>query len=396
MNGPLEGIKVLDLTRHAPGPYCTMILGDLGADILKVEGSTSDLVAPEFPAPNSPYESLSRNKKSIVLNLRKNEAREIFYKLAAGTDVVVEGFRPGTVRRLGVDYDTLRGVNERIVYCSITGYGQDGPNRDLVGHDLNYLAQGGFLGILKNPSSFPGNVVGDLTSGGMQAVIGILAALLARQTTGKGQYVDIAMADGVVSLIGLYIGKYLETGHMPEEGTRATVGGTHYYNVYETRDGKFISIAAGEARFFAALCTALGCEQFIPYQMDPKKAPEIREFFARAFLTRTRDEWFAILSKNDTAVGKVYAIDELVSDPHVLHRRMIVEIDDPVHGKVRQVGIPIKLSQTPGKIRHLGSRPGEDTAQVLAALGYSEEAVQELANQGAITVVSADGRKEKR
>jgi len=386
--GPLEGIKVLDLTRHAPGPYCTMILGDLGADILKVEGSTSDLVAPEFPAPNSPYEPLSRNKRSIILNLRKDEARKIFYKLAAETDVVVEGFRPGTVLRLGVDYDTLRGVNERIVYCSITGYGQDGPNRDLVGHDLNYLAQGGFLGILKNPTSFPGNVVGDLTSGGMQAVIGILAALVARQITGKGQYVDIAMADGVVSLIGLYIGKYLETGRMPEEETRATVGGTHYYNVYETRDGKFISIAAGEARFFAALCKALGCEEFVPYQMDPKKVREIREYFTGAFLTRTRDEWFDILSKSDTAVGKVHAIDELVSDPHVLHRRMIVEIDDPVYGKVQQVGIPIKLSETPGEIRHLGSRPGADTAQVLAALGYSEKAIQELSNRGVITMAS--------
>jgi crotonobetainyl-CoA:carnitine CoA-transferase CaiB-like acyl-CoA transferase len=371
-----------------------MILGDLGADILKVEGSTSDLVAPEFPAPNSPYEPLSRNKRSIILNLRKDEAREIFYKLAAETDVVVEGFRPGTVHRLGVDYETLRRINERIVYCSITGYGQDGPNRDLVGHDLNYLAQGGFLGILKNPTSFPGNVVGDLTSGGMQAVIGILAALVARQITGKGQYVDIAMADGVVSLIGLYIGKYLETGRMPQEETRATVGGTHYYNVYETRDGKFISIAAGEARFFAALCKALRCEEFVPYQMDPKKVPEIREYFTRAFLTRTRDEWFAILSKADTAVGKVYSLDELVSDAHVLHRQMIIDIDDPVKGKVRQVGIPIKLSETQGEVRNLGSRPGEDTAQVLAALGYGEEAIHELTNKGVITMSSAGGRRD--
>jgi crotonobetainyl-CoA:carnitine CoA-transferase CaiB-like acyl-CoA transferase len=396
MGGALEGIKVLDLTRHAPGPYCTMILGDLGADILRVEGSVSDLVAPEFPPPNSPYEPLARNKRSIILNLKAEVGKEILYRLAKQADVVVEGFRPGVVKRLGVDYDTLKRINERIVYCSITGYGQDGPYRDMVGHDLNYLAQGGLLGILKDPAYFPGNIAGDLVSGGMQGVIGILSALVARQTTGKGQYVDISMGDGVVALIALYIAKYLETGAMPPEETRATVGGTHYYNVYRTRDGKFISVAAGETRFFATLCTVLGCEQFAPYQFDDKKAPEIKDYFTRTFLTKTRDEWFDILSKNDTAVGKVLAPDELVSDPHVLHRQMIVEIDDPMYGKVRQAGIPVKLSETPGKIRNLGSRPGEDTAQVLASLGYSEAAIQELSDTGIVGIAPARGQKSGR
>lgn len=386
MAGPLKNIKILDLTRHAPGPYCTMILGDLGADILKVEGAVSDLVAPEFPAPNSPDEPLRRNKKSMILNLKKDEGREIFYKLAAEADVIVEGFRPGVVHRLGVDYDTVKGFNEGIIYCSITGYGQDGPYRDLVGHDLNYLAHGGLLGILKSPFLIPGNIVGDLVSGGMQAVIGILAALLSRQTTGKGQYIDIAMTDGIVSLITLYIAKYLEMGRMPDEETRVSIGGTHYYNVYETKDGKFISIASSEARFFANLCNTLGCEQYIPYQFDSKKVPEIKEHFTKIFLTKTRDEWFDILSRNETAVAKVNTIDELVSDPHILNRGMIVEVDSPVHGKVRQVGIPIKLSATPGKIRHLGSRPGEDTAHVLASLGYSEQAIQELSDKGVITM----------
>ncbi len=392
MAGPLEGIKVLDLTRHAPGPYCTMILGDLGSDILKVEGAASDLVAPEFPAPNSRYEPLGRNKRSIILNLKKDEGREIFYKLAADADVVVEGFRPGAVARLGVDYNTLRGLNERIVYCSITGYGQDGPYRDLVGHDLNYLAHGGLLGILKHPSHIPGNIAGDLVSGGMQAVIGILAALVSRQTSGKGQYVDVAMGDGIVSLITLYVAKYLETGRMPDEETRATVGGTHYYNVYETRDHKFIAVASGEVRFFANLCEGLGCEQYIPYQFDIGKTQEIKEHFTRTFLTKTRDEWFEILTRKDTAVGKVFTVDELVSDPHVLHRQMIVEIEDPRRGTVKQVGIPIKFSETPGRIKDLGSLPGEDTARVLASLGYSAEAIEELSRKGVVTMAS-DGHK---
>jgi crotonobetainyl-CoA:carnitine CoA-transferase CaiB-like acyl-CoA transferase len=201
------------------------------------------------------------------------------------------------------------------------------------------------------------------------------------------------MTDGILSLITLYIAKYLETGHMPDEETRATIGGTHYYNVYQTKDGKFLSIASGEARFFANLCKTLECEQFIPYQFDGKKAPEIKEYFTRTFLTKTRDEWFDILSKNETAVAKVYTVDELISDPNVLHRGMIVEIDDQVHGKVRQVGIPIKLSATPGKIRHLGSRPGEDTAQVLAGLGYTEQAVQDLSHKGIIAMSTAGQKK---
>ena len=386
MAGPLKDIKVLDLTRHAPGPYCTMILGDLGADILRVEGAATDLVVPEFPPPNSPFEPFCRNKKSIILNLKTDEGREIFYKLAAEADVIVEGFRPGAVSRLGVDYDTVKRFNEGIVYCSITGYGQDGPYRDLVGHDLNYLAHGGFLGILKDPTSIPGNIVGDLVSGGMQAVIGILSALVWKQRTGEGQFVDIGMTDGIVSLIGLYIAKYLEKGRLPEEESRASVGGAHFYNVYQTKDGKFISIASGEGRFFANLCRKLGCEQFIPYQFDTKKAPEIKEHFTRTFLTKTRDEWFHILSESETAVAKVFAVDELLSDPHVLHRGMIVDLEHPVHGPVRQAGIPIKLSATPGEIRDLGSLPGEDTARVLAELGYDERAIRALSDKGAVTV----------
>lgn len=387
MGSALESIKVLDLSRYAPGPYCTMILGDLGADILKIEDKGSELVVPEFPAPSSPFEPLNRNKRSIVLNLKTDEAKHIFYKLVEKVDVVVEGFRPGVAKRLGLGYETLKEINPRLVYCSITGYGQDGPYRDLAGHDLNYIAQGGFLGIMSRPDVIPGNVLGDLAAGGMQAAIGILTALVARKTTNKGQYVDIAMTDGVVSLLSLYIGKYLETGSMPKEEERATVGGTAYYNVYKTKDGKFITIAAGEPKFFANLCKALGCEKFILFQMDSGKTTEIKEFFTRTFLTKTRDEWFDILSQSDTAVGKVYAIDELISDPQVLHRQMIVELDHPTSGKVKQVGIPIKLSDTPGRIRKFGSRPGEDTAEVLKDLGYSAEEIRDLVNKGAVAIV---------
>jgi len=368
-----------------------MILGDLGADILKVEGASSDLAAPEFPTPNSPHDPLSRNKRSVVLNLKTDEGRSIFYKLAGGADVIVEGFRPGVVHRLEVDYETIKCLNQRIVYCSITGYGQDGPYKELVGHDINYIAHGGLLGILKDPFAIPGNIAGDLASGGMQATIGILAALFSRQNTGRGQYIDISMADGVVSLLALYIGKYLQCGCMPEETARATIGGTHYYNVYRTKDGKCISIGSGEGRFFANLCTALGCEQFIPYQLDSRKVDEIKEYFTQIFRTKTRDEWFDILTRTDTAVAKVNTIDDLVVDPHVLHRSMILEVDDPRRGKVRQVGIPIKLLETPGEVRNLGSIPGEDTAEVLNQLGYSLDETMELARKGVIRLAKKQG-----
>ena len=384
MGGALEGIKILDLSRYAPGPYCTMILGDLGADIIKIEDKGSDLVVPEFPTPHSPFDPLNRNKRSIVLNLKTNEAKHIFYQLAEKTDVVVEGFRPGVAKRLGLDYETLKEINPRIIYCAITGYGQDGPYRNLVGHDLNYIAQGGALGIMSRPDVIPGNIVGDLVAGGMQAAIGILAALIARVTTGKGQYVDIAMTDGVVSLLSLYIGKYLETGVMPKVEDRASVGGAAYYNVYRTKDGKFITIASGEPRFFANLCKVLGCEEFIPHQMDQERVVEIKEYFTRTFLAKTRDEWFDILSQSDTAVGKVYAVSELISDPQVLHRQMIVELDHPELGTVKQVGVPIKLSDTPGSIRKFTLKAGEDTTQVLSGLGYSKEEIEDFVAKGAV------------
>jgi crotonobetainyl-CoA:carnitine CoA-transferase CaiB-like acyl-CoA transferase len=386
MRGALEGIKVLDLSRYAPGWYGTMILGDHGADVLKIEGAPSDLIVPEFTSPDSPYDPLNRNKRSIVLNLKNDEARKVFYQLAEKADVVVEGFRPGVTKRLKVDYETLKSINDRIIYCSLTGYGQDGPNRQLAGHDLNYISQGGALGIMRRPDAIPGNILGDFVSGGMQTAIGVLIALQARHATGRGQYVDIAITDGVVSLIAPYMAKYLETGRMPDLEVRATVGGTAYYNVYETKDGKFISIASGEQSFFANLCKILECEQFIPSQLDGARQAEIKAFFTKKFLTKTRDEWFDVLSGQDTAVGKVLSPAEVTSDPHLIHRQMIVEMDHPTAGKVKQTGVPVKLSDTPGGIRGFSPKPGEHTREVLRQLGYNEEEIMRLKAAGAVSM----------
>jgi crotonobetainyl-CoA:carnitine CoA-transferase CaiB-like acyl-CoA transferase len=314
----------------------------------------------------------------MVLNLKTEAGRDIFYRLARNTDVVVEGFRPGVVRRLGIDYEALKKLNGRLVYCSISGYGQSGPYRDLPGHDINYIAQAGAMGLMLTPA-IPGNLIGDMAGGGMQAAIGILSALMARTQTGRGQFIDIAIADGITSLACLYLAEFLRTNKTPQKEYRISVGAAPFYNIYETRDGKFITIAAHpEPRFFSNLCKVLGCEHLIPFHTDVAKAEEIRTSFKNAFLTRTRDEWFDLLMKADTAVGKVYGIQELASDPQVLHREMVVEVEDPAEGKVRQVGIGIKLSETPGKIRKLAPHPGEDTKAILVELGFSEAELDRL------------------
>lgn len=400
----LEGVRVLDLTKYAPGPYCTMLLGDLGADIIKVEepgsptgrraeqmkGSTKAPIFREFASPNSPFNPLDRNKRSVALNLKMAMGQRIFYRLVGRADVVVEGFRPGVAKRLGTDYETLKEINRQIIYCAITGYGQNGPYRDLVGHDINYISQGGAVDIMSQPGArppIPGNLIGDMAAGGMQAAIGILAALMARVKTGRGQFVDISITDGVVSLLSLYLGGHFQHGARQEDRISTEI--TPLNNFYVTKDGKYISIAcAAEPWFYANLCKVLGCEEFIPYQTDPEKAHEIKAFFEQKFLSKTRDEWFNILSQLDIPVGKVYKLDELASDPQLLHRGMILEIDHTVEGKILQPGISIKLSETPGKIRRLGQAPGENTEEILVEIGYSREEIKKFRDEGILSTGS--------
>jgi crotonobetainyl-CoA:carnitine CoA-transferase CaiB-like acyl-CoA transferase len=389
-----------------------MILGDLGADIIKVEefgspggrraeqmkGTVKVPVFREFASPNSPFNPLDRNKRSMALNLKMAMGQRIFYQLVERADVVVEGFRPGVAKRLGIDYETLKEINQRIICCAITGYGQDGPYRDLVGHDINYISQGGAVDIMSQPGvhpPIPGNLIGDMAAGGMQGAIGILAALMARGRTGRGQFVDISMTDGVVSLLSLYLGGYFKYGQYHEQEDRMTTGATHSNDYYKTKDGKFISIAcAAEPWFYANLCKALGCEEYIPYQTDSEKAQEIKAFFEKRFLTKTRDEWFHILSQLDIPVGKVYKLGELASDPQLLHRQMILEIDHPVEGKIPQAGISIKLSETPGTIRRLGEALGESTEEILVEIGYSREEIKKLREEGVVRTGPPPRREE--
>jgi len=387
----LEGIRVLDLSRLAPGPFCTMILGDLGADITKIEGPPGGrLIQPWLTdtEETAPYSALDRNKKSLGLNLKQKEARDIFLQLAEKTDIVVEGFRPGVVKRLGVDYDTLKKINPRIIYCSITGYGQDGPYRDLPGHDINYISFGGALGMIGSQEGFPtipSNFIGDYAAGGMNAAIGILAALVARDKTGKGQYVDIAMTDGVMTLMALDLADYYAYGKIPQRGKEVISGGVPYYNVYQTSDNKYLSIGCIEPWFYENLCRALDREDLIPYQeAEGDKKAEIFSTLKDIFRSKTRDEWVDLLSKHDVPISKVYNVDELASDPHLIERKMILELPHSSLGKIKQAGISVKLSDTPGQVRSFAPTRGQHTEEVLLDLGYDKSTIEQLGEKGAI------------
>ncbi|HYA35360.1 MAG TPA: CaiB/BaiF CoA-transferase family protein [Candidatus Binataceae bacterium] len=398
-NPPLTGLKVLDLTKLAPGPFCTMILGDLGADIIKVEepGAPTGRRAAQAgkavvqsvvgPFGSSPLNSLNRNKKSIALNLKSGPGKEVYLRLAQRADVIVEEYRPGVAKRLGIDYETLSKRNPGLIYCAITGYGQDGPYRDMVGHDLNYIATAGALSLFGRPGSpptIPHNLLADYAGGGMHGAIGILAAIIARTHTGRGQYVDIAMLDGTMALLAYSFAAYYANGKLPRPGETTMDGAIPNYEAYRTADDKYITIGAIEPWFFANLCRALGCDEYIPYEFDASKRAEIRERFTRELRMKTRDEWFEILSKTDICVGRMLTLDEVGNDPHILARKMIVELDTPSGEKVKQVGISYKLSDTPGSIRSLAPTMGQHTNEVLTDLGYAMEQIERWREEGAI------------
>ena len=399
MPGPLDGIKVLDLTKLAPGPFCTMILADLGADVIRIEepgpptgrraeqAGGADTRAQESRFGSSPYNALARNKKSIGINLKSGPGKEIYLRLADRADVIVEEYRPGVAKRLGIDYEKLSASNPRLIYCAITGFGQTGPYRDLVGHDINYIATAGVLSLFGRPGqppTIPHNLIADYAAGGMNGAIGVLAALVARSQTGRGQYVDISMMDGSLALLAQAFSTFFANHKVPRRGESINDGGIPNYNVYLTKDDKYVTIAAIEPWFFANMCRAIGREDFIPHEYDSAKRPEIARVFAETFKTKTRDEWFEILSKSDICVGRMLTLDEVPDDPQVRARDMIVEVEAPNGRKVRQVGISAKFSSTPGSIRTLAPQLGQHTDEILGALGYSKADIERWRESGAI------------
>jgi len=377
-----------------------MILGDLGADIIKVGppvGAEARQTVRGGGRREIAHQAINRNKKSILLNLKSEAGQKIFQQLAEGADVIVEGFRPGVTKRLSIDYETIAKINPRIVYCSVTGYGQGGPYRDLPGHDINYISFAGALNLIgeaNRPPVVPLNIIADYGAGGKDAIIGITSALLARNKTGKGQYIDISLTDSVISLMTeSVLGTYFASGISIKRGKHDLGGAYPYYTIYQTKDGKFITIGCLEPWLWANLCQAIGKEEFIPFSFirdrrpksaDDRKAKEIHDYLKQLFLTKTRDEWFEFFRTKDVPVGKVYSLDEVFADLQVQHRRMVLELEHPTEGKVRQGGIAIKLSDTPGEVRSFPPLPGQHTDEILSGLGYSQQRIAELRREGVV------------
>jgi crotonobetainyl-CoA:carnitine CoA-transferase CaiB-like acyl-CoA transferase len=386
--GPLAGVRVLDLTRLLPGGYCTLLLADLGADVVKVEepgrGDYLRWMVPTVDGEAAMHRALNRGKRSVVLDLKHPDGTAVLRRLAARSDVLVESFRPGVLDRLGLGHEALRREHPGLVTCAITGYGRDGPYRDRVGHDLNYLGYGGILGLTGEaggPPVIPAVQIGDLGGGGMAAALGIVAALLERSRTGRGRFVDVSMLDGVVSWLSVHAGAYLATGEEPERGRMPLSGGYACYRVYRAGDGRDLTVAALEPRFWAALCTALGlpeleAEQFGP----PERQREIADRLQQTLATRPRDEWLAVLEPLEACVGPVNTIGEALDDPQVRHRGMVAE----VAGRAVGPASPLRFDGASGTASRPAPGLGQHTAEVLSETGFSDHEIAGLRARGAV------------
>ena len=380
MSGALAGITVIDLSRMLPGPYCSMILADHGARVIAIEDK-------RFMSDDLFLSPVNRNKDHMTLNLKTKQGQEIFFKLVRDADVLLEGFRPGVTKRLGIDYETVKEINQRIIYCSITGYGQNGPYRDMAGHDVNYLSFAGILELIgeKNGSPYiPGIQIADLVGGGMNAAMGILLALIARGKSGKGQYIDISMTDGMVGLLPIPLNLFQKYGAVPQRSDTFLSHRYACYNVYETADERYISIGAVENRFWQNLCNLLGVPGYAPLQYDDNHREEILEFFRKAFKKKTLEQWIKELGDKDVCWGKVQDFAEVLKDPLFLARDMVGEVKNERGESVTVLGIPVKLSDTPGCIHTAPVSFGQSTKKILEELGYKRDKIEEFREKGVI------------
>lgn len=376
--GALAGITVLDLSRLLPGPYCSMILADHGARVIAIEDK-------RFLADELFITTLNRNKEHMSLNLKTPEGKEIFFRLVENADVLLEGFRPGVVHKLGIDYDTVRNLNAKLIYCSITGYGQTGPLRHRAGHDVNFLSYSGVLDLFgesDRPPSIPGVQIADIAGGGMNAAIGVLLALAARERTGTGQHIDISMTDAMVSLLPLTLFLQQRTGEKPRRGESLLAHRYACYNTYETFDDRHISIGAVENRFWKLLCEHLGVPKYAPLQYDENHRIEILDFMRTTFKQKTLAQWEAELADVDACWGPIRTLTEVLQDPLFLERNMVADLPDKTGKTTKALGVPVKLSETPGSIRTAPVGFGESTASILRELGYSTDQIKAFADKG--------------
>ncbi len=391
MSGALAGIRVLELSRLLPGALCTQMLGDLGADVIKVEQPGIGDYQREFPpmrnGESGSFMLCNRNKRSITLNLKAPEAKEAVHRLVAEADVVMEGFRPGVIDRLGFGYAAMSAVNPRLVYCSLSGFGQTGPYRLVPGHDMNYLGIVGAMQLSSRPETgplVPGMLIADIGGGTLMSAFGILAALMARQQSGRGQFVDVSMTDGAMAWMASHAAEFLFAGREPMGGVERNIAGAPCYNVYRCQDGKYLTLGIIEQHFWDRFC-------------DVAEAPELRgdvfaqgeqrqrvtELLVALFLTRTRDDWVQLLWRHDIPAGPVNSFAEAFADPQMQAREMLQTMQHP-SGPIPQLGFPVKFSGTPGEMRLPPPLLGEHTDEILAEIGYGDAARSQLRAGGAI------------
>jgi alpha-methylacyl-CoA racemase len=401
----LAGIRVLDLSRLLPGGFCSLLLADFGADVLKVEDTgMGDYVRWSPPyhegaddsTKSALFLALNRGKRSIRLNLKEEAGREVLLRLAREHDVLLESFRPGVMDRLGVGYERLRQENPGLVYCAITGYGQDGPYTARSGHDMNYLGLNGLLGLTGDAGGPPVQSAGqiaDIGGGSMMAAFGILAALRERDRSGEGQLVDVSMFDGSLAWLGMVAAAHLASGGTPPgRGDLELAGRLICYRPYACSDG-WVTLGALEPKFWQAWCRGVGREDLIDKQFE-RPGSEAHAEVERIFLSRTRAAWHEFAERNDCCLEPVLELDEALDSELVRAREMVVELDQPGADGVRLLGVPVKMSRTPGAPAGPGPALGEHTDEVLAGLGYSQEEVAAMKESGAVAgpAQEAEGR----
>jgi alpha-methylacyl-CoA racemase len=373
LRGPLEGIRVVEIAGIGPGPFCAMVLSDLGADVIRVDRPAS--ARQGFGGGRT---TLERGRRSVRIDLRNPDGVEAVLRLVDSADALIEGFRPGVAERLGIGPDECLARNPRLVYGRMTGWGQDGPLAHAAGHDINYIALAGVLhsiGIADGPPVIPQNLIGDFGGGGMLLALGVACALVERGFSGQGQVVDAAMVDGSALLAAVFSG-----GSGGRRGAGLLDGGAHFYNVYETSDGEYVAVGSIEPQFYAELLRLTGLEgEDLPAQMDGSSWGPMRERLAEIFRSRTRDEWCALMEGTDVCFAPVLSMAEAKEHPHNVARSTFVE-----SGGVTQAGPAPRFSRTPGAISRPPAQPGEHTDEALSDWGFSTEEIEKLKAAGAI------------
>ena len=377
--GPLSGTRIIEIAGIGPGPFCAMLLSDLGAEVLRIDRAQSVRDEPQ----SDPRNVMNRGRRSAGFDLKHPEGRDALLRLLESADALIEGFRPGVMERLGLGPDVCLERNPGLVYGRMTGFGQDGPIAHAAGHDINYIALTGALHAIGHKGGRPVpplNLVGDFGGGGLMLAFGIVCALVERGQSGKGQVVDAAMVDGASTLMNFIYGLKAMGAWNDERGSNMLDTAAHFYDTYETKDGKYVSIGSIEPQFYAELIQKTGLEgEDLPHQMDREQWPAMKERLTGVFKTKTRDEWCAIMEGSDVCFAPVLSMDEAPQHPHNRERGTFTEVE----GVVQTAPAP-RFSRTPGEIQGVADGPGQHTGAALTDWGFSLEEVQKLAETGAI------------